>query len=101
MGNSDSRKYTVDELCSAADIAQDTLQEIVTHGIVKPVGESPSNWTFEWYSVTVINKACRLHRDLDIDWAGIALALDLLDELESLRSENERLKRRLHRFHLE
>jgi chaperone modulatory protein CbpM len=83
------------------NLAHNTLLEIVTHGIVKPDGESPSDWTFEWHSVTVISKACRLRRDLDIDWAGIALAMDLLDELESLRSENLILKQRLQRFHFE
>jgi chaperone modulatory protein CbpM len=101
MAKSASQKYKLDEICNAADIPQNTLVEIVTHGIVKPEGESPSDWTFEWHSVTVINKAYRLRRDLDIDWAGIALAMDLLDELESLRAENLMLKQRLQRFLLD
>jgi chaperone modulatory protein CbpM len=45
--------------------------------------------------LTVTKKACRLHNDLDIDWAGIALAISLLDELEQLRQENRELHRRL------
>jgi chaperone modulatory protein CbpM len=101
MANSASQKYNLDTICEAADIPHNTLIEIVTHGIVKPDGESPTDWTFEWHSVTVINKANRLHRDLDIDWAGIALAMDLLDELESLRSENLMLKQRLQRFYFD
>jgi chaperone modulatory protein CbpM len=43
-------------------------------------------------------KAVRLHRDLDVDWVGVALAIILLDEVEQLREKNRRLQRRLSRF---
>jgi len=48
--------------------------------------------------ITLTKKACRLPNDLDIDWAGIALAISLLDELERLRQENREWYRRLQRF---
>jgi chaperone modulatory protein CbpM len=39
-----------------------------------------------------------LQSDLQIDWAGVALALQLIDELEQLRAENSHLRRRLSRL---
>ena len=46
-------------------------------------------------------RARRLQGELQIEWAGIALALQLLDELEQLRAENSQLRRRLSRFEAE
>jgi len=35
---------------------------------------------------------------LELEWEGVALALNLLDELEHLRAENRMLRQRLGRF---
>jgi chaperone modulatory protein CbpM len=48
--------------------------------------------------LVVVKRALRLRRDLDLEWAGIALALELMAELEQLRHENSQLKQRLSRF---
>jgi chaperone modulatory protein CbpM len=48
--------------------------------------------------VTVTQKAYRLHNDLGVNWAGIGLAIQLLDEMEQLKSHNQLLQRRLNRF---
>ena len=40
----------------------------------------------------------RLQAELQIDWAGVALALQLLDDLQQLRGENSHLRQRLNRF---
>jgi len=36
-----------------------------------------------------------------MEWDGVALALELLDELENVRAENRMLKQRLGRFLLD
>jgi len=51
--------------------------------------------------LVVAKKARRLHRDLGVDWSGIALALCLLEELEELREENKRLQCQLGKFIIE
>jgi len=33
-----------------------------------------------------------------MEWEGVALALELLEELQQLRAENQRLKQQLGRF---
>ncbi|MEX1034231.1 MAG: chaperone modulator CbpM [Cellvibrionaceae bacterium] len=89
---------TTQELCQRIDLSEETLEEIVEHGIVEPRGEKPEEWTFDIDYVWVVRRAARLHRDLGIDWAGIALVLELLNERERLVEENRMLQRRLRRF---
>ena len=86
------------EVCLQTGLAEDTVFEIVEQGIVEPIGTSPGEWLFSPTMLILTKKAVRLHRDLNVDWAGIALAIDLLDEVEQLREKNRQLERRLSRF---
>jgi chaperone modulatory protein CbpM len=86
------------EVCLQTGVAKEMVIEIIEHGIVEPVGTSADDWYFSPYMVTLTHKAVRLHRDLDVDWAGIALAIELLEEVEQLREQNRCLQRRLNRF---
>lgn len=88
----------VEEICAAAGIPTPVLIEIVDLGIIEPEGTSPQEWLFDTRAVALIKRACRLQRDLDIEWAGVALAMQLLDELDRLRAENQLLRRQLNRF---
>lgn len=98
MNDTDSTYLSFSEVCLQTGVAEDTVFEIVEQGIIEPIGASPDEWLFTPTMLTVTKKAVRLHRDLDVNWAGIALALELLDELEQLREQNRSLQRRLSRF---
>lgn len=93
-----SQSFSFADLCVMTDLPPETILEIVDSGIVNPDGVAPDNWVFSTHMVTMTKKAFRLHRDLEIDWPGIALAISLLEELEELRTENQDLNRRLKRF---
>jgi chaperone modulatory protein CbpM len=86
------------EFCQVVDMSPAYVIEIVEHGILEPQGQKPDEWLFDTYSLTVARRAAKLHHDLAIEWEGVALALELLDELESVRAENRMLKQRLGRF---
>lgn len=90
--------YSLKELCQVTQLPSTIIIEIVEQGIIAPEGAAPENWSFDTRMITVTKKAWRLHNDLDIDWSGIALAIDLIDELEQIRHENELLKNQLRRF---
>ena len=49
-----------------------------------PLGGSRHEWRFTRLSVVRVAKARRLERDLDLNPPGVALVLDLLDELDAL-----------------
>jgi len=71
--------------------------DIVEVGIIEPM-QHGDDWHFDEQVVLLVTRASRLHQDLGIDWNGVALALQLLEEVESLRRENQRLRQRLERF---
>lgn len=78
------------ELSQACHLSAEQILELVEQGLLDPQGENPSNWRFQGISIHKVQIALRLKRDLGVNLAGAALALELLDELEILRA---RLKR--------
>jgi chaperone modulatory protein CbpM len=51
--------------------------------------------------LVLAKRAAKLRRDLELEWEGVALALDLLEEVQQLRAENRMLKQRLARLVIE
>lgn len=85
-------------LCQEVDITADWVIEIVEHGIVQPSGRTPEDWLFDDRAPVTLKRAVKLHQELELEWEGVALALELLEEVQHLRSENTMLRQRLGRF---
>ena len=88
----------MERFCEEAGIPATYVIEIVEHGIIEPQGRTPDVWRFDDYELAIAQRATKLHNDLEMEWEGVALALDLLEEVQHLRSENRRLKQQLGRF---
>ncbi|MEM5296222.1 chaperone modulator CbpM [Burkholderia sp. JPY481] len=58
----------------------------VAEGVFEPKGAGPRDWRFSGASLCRARTAFRLARDLQINAPGIALALDLLDEIKALKT---------------
>ncbi|MBN6775817.1 chaperone modulator CbpM [Pseudomonas granadensis] len=86
------------EFCEAADLSDVYVIEIVEHGILEPQGGQPREWRFSDYELALAKRAAKLRRDLELEWEGVALALDLLEEVRELRAENRMLRQRLARL---
>lgn len=83
-----SSEMTVDELCRICDVQTDYVVKLVEEGIIAPTfGNAVSTWRFADSQVYHAKVATRLQRDLGVNIAGAALALQLLDELETLRAQ--------------
>lgn len=80
------------ELSQAARLSTQRIVELVEEGVVEPIGREPGKWTFRGTSLQRIRCARRLEQDLGVNSAGIALVLDLLDEVGRLRARIERLE---------
>ncbi|MFJ1339129.1 chaperone modulator CbpM [Pseudomonas caricapapayae] len=91
-------KLDMQTLCQEADLPAAYVIEIVEHGIVEPTGRTPEDWLFDDQAPVLAKRAAKLHHDLELEWEGVALALELLEEVQQLRSENSMLKQRLSRF---
>ncbi|MEO8333166.1 MAG: chaperone modulator CbpM [Gallionella sp.] len=79
-------QLTLDDLCHACAIDTQRIIELVDIGVLEPQNREPAEWVFDGSSLQRARKAIKLQRDFDIDLAGAALALELLDEIESLRT---------------
>ncbi len=79
-------QLTLDDLCRACAIDAQRIIELVDFGVLEPQGREPARWIFGGASLHRARAALRLQRDLDIDLAGAALVLELLDEIDTLRT---------------
>ena len=78
--------YSLHEVCRVCGSETEWVIELVEHGILQPSGQRRQEWQFGGSSLHTALKARRLQHDLGLNLAGVALALDLLDEIEVLRS---------------
>jgi len=82
---------TLLELCQACGAEEQHVRVWVFEGVLEPVGASPQDWRFSGESLRRARLALRLSTDLEINPPGVALALDLLDEIAALRARLQRL----------
>lgn len=87
--------YTLGELSRASGLRADQLLIMVRVGILEPLERQEASWRFSGRSVTRLQTALRLQRDLELNPEGAALVLDLLDEIRSLRRRADLLERQL------
>jgi len=87
----DDIELTLAELCRSCQVPAEWIFELVDEGLVEPLGRDPARWRFQGLSIRRVRCALRLQRDLGVNVAGAALALDLLEELQMLRERLQRL----------
>jgi len=82
---------TLNELASICSCNADWIVDLVEEGILEPLHQDTSEWRFSAVCVVRVRTATRLYRDLNVNLAGVALAIDLLDEISELRSKQDML----------
>lgn len=88
----DSLELSLGELCRTCQVPAEHVLELVREGVIEPIGADRTRWRFRAVSVRRVWRAQRLNRDLGVNMAGAALALELLEELEQLRARVRRLE---------
>ncbi len=87
----ESRSYTLVEVSAICGVQVALLCELVAFGILDPTGATHDAWQFSESGLQRAKLALRLHRDLGLADQGLALSLELLDEIKRLRRKLERL----------
>lgn len=81
-------ELTLLEVSRCCAVQTDFVVEMIEEGALAPLGGSaPESWRFSTVQTRHVTVAARLRRDLGVNPAGAALALQLLDELETLRAQ--------------
>jgi len=78
-------EITLRELCQACDTHAEFVIELVEYGVLSPRGQAPGEWRFPGTDLVRIKRAIRLRRDFDLNLSGLALSLELLEEVQHLR----------------
>jgi chaperone modulatory protein CbpM len=77
---------SIRDLSRMCNVEERHIVEFVEEGVLNVV-EVSSEWQFTGDALRRARLAVRLERDLELNLAGVALALDLLEELQELRRE--------------
>ena len=79
-------ELTLAEVSRSCAVHAQYIIELVEEGVLAPIGREQRAWRFTGSQVRRAGIALRLQRDLGVNLAGVALALDLLEELNGLRA---------------
>ncbi len=72
------------QLCEACEVHAESIEAMIEEGIIAPVDGGSKYWRFTRISVVRVRSVLRMQRDLHVNLAGAALALDLLERIEAL-----------------
>ena len=92
---SQETSLTFTDLCEICQISSDFIEDLIALGIVRPQITGAEEDIFTLKQLQRIKTAIRLHRDLEVNLTGVAVILDLLDELEDLRSRLNLMEKHL------
>jgi chaperone modulatory protein CbpM len=78
---------TVKDLSRMCAVDERHIVEYVKEGVLHVVQIDTTEWHFTGAALRRARLALRLERDLELNLAGVALALELMEELQNLRRE--------------
>jgi len=84
----DDHPLTLAELSRACAMHAEWVLELVDEGILEPIPPRTESrhWCFSGHNLHRALVVRRLQRDLGVNLAGAALALELMEEVETLRA---------------
>jgi chaperone modulatory protein CbpM len=85
--------YSFREVCHKYQIPKELLIEMIEQGLFPNQPTEPEQIALDQKALHRIESAFRLHKDLGINLPGVALALELLEEIEKMRNELEILRK--------
>jgi chaperone modulatory protein CbpM len=86
------RVVTLTELVEVSGLTQEELLELVHGGTIQARESSGTTFTFSAQVISVARTASRLRDELELDMAGLAVALRLLERVRTLEEEILRLR---------
>lgn len=78
---------SLEDLCHICAVERRHIVEFVEEGVLEVDAPDASEWRFRGGALRRARMAVRLQRDLELNLVGVALALDLMDEIERLRRD--------------
>ncbi|MGC8120141.1 chaperone modulator CbpM [Marinobacter sp. VGCF2001] len=97
VSDRDGSTFTFREICERGACHGEFVIKLVNYGVIAPLDDTPEavQWQFDAASLNRLQKALRLQRDLKLNLPGLAMSLELLDEVQEMRREVARLNQRI------
>lgn len=86
-------ELTLHDMAQRCSVETGFVVALVYEGVLEPRGDQPEEWHFGGQDLIRLRRALRLQQDLEVNLPGVALALELLEELEELRTRLRTLER--------
>jgi chaperone modulatory protein CbpM len=83
----EATEISIVQLCRSCAVQAETIEAMVEQGVLEPLGKRGHHWCFPANSIKRTRIVLRLQRDLDINLAGAALAIELLERIEELDAQ--------------
>jgi chaperone modulatory protein CbpM len=90
---SEELKLTLNDICGSCGLSESKVRTYIEESMVEVRGDDVKLWRFSEVNIVRIQKACRLERDLRLNPAGAALALELMSQIEDLKNQLMRFER--------
>ena len=81
----DEVELSLADLCRACEADREVIVELVSYGLLDAEGTDPTDWRFAGSSLRRGRVALRLIRSLEVNVAGAAVAVELIEQIEALR----------------
>jgi chaperone modulatory protein CbpM len=88
-------ELSLEELCDACHVTHEFIHELIDYGAIEPKGVSIEVWRFNPSHMHRIQTVIRLQNDLEVNLPGAALAIDLMDQIETMRAQLEFLEKHI------
>ena len=85
-------ELTMEELCEACSVSPEYIEEIIGYGVIEPMG-TLDQMRFTEIDLRRVRTILHLQNDLEINVAGAALVVDLMEEIEDMRARMEILEK--------
>src|SRR5579862_4597598 len=90
---SQQQPLTLTDLCLTCHVTTDFIYDLIEYEIIYPQAREEEDWLFDLSQLQRLKTVLRLQNDLELNLAGAALVLELLDRINDLESKVELLER--------
>lgn len=89
----DIAPVSLQELCQIFTISPQFIQDLVNYDIIYPKDKQAKEWVFDLVHIERVKISLRLHKDLEVNLSGVAVILDLLDQVHDLQAKMQLLEK--------
>ena len=79
--------FTLADLCRSCAVEAEFIEAMVEQGIIEPTSKRGRHWCFAASSLRRTRVTVHLQKDLGVNLAGAALALELMERIDKIESQ--------------